>query len=114
MVSIETQKCPNGTYEAYIDCGRERTGVEVVSWAYSAVELGAGEIMVTSIDREGTGMGYGCSLTRQIAEAVPVLVIACGGAGTCEHVRQVIEDGRADAVSLVLMVHYTLLTGFSR
>jgi cyclase len=83
--------------------------VEVVSWARTAAELGAGEVMITSIDREGTGKGYDCGLTRQIAEAVPVPVIACGGAGTLEHVRQVIEDGQADAVSLASMLHYTVL-----
>jgi cyclase len=71
-----------------------------------AVELGAGELMVTSIDREGTGMGFDLELTRRIAEAVPVPVIASGGAGTVEHVYEVIAEGKADAVCLASLLHY--------
>ena len=74
-----------------------------------AVELGAGELVVTSIDREGTGAGYDLSLTRSIADAVPVPVIAAGGAGSIAHVCEVVLDGHADAVSLASLLHYNRL-----
>ncbi len=106
VVSIEAIRKPDGGYEAYTDNGRERTGVDAVVWATWAAQLGAGEIMVTSIDREGTGKGFDLELTRRIAERVAIPVIACGGAGTVEHVVEVVAEGRADAVCLASMLHY--------
>jgi cyclase len=106
VVSIEAIKRPDGGYEAYVEYGRQGTGVDAVEWAARAVELGAGELMVTSIDREGTGSGFDLELTRRVAEAVPVPVIAGGGAGSLAHVRDVVLDGRADAVCLASMLHY--------
>src|SRR5262249_22809660 len=79
VISIEAMRKPDGKYEAYVEYGRQSTGVNAVEWAQRAVELGAGELLVTSIDREGTGKGFDLDLTRQIAEAVPVPVIASGG-----------------------------------
>jgi cyclase len=109
VVSIEAIKKPDGTYEACVDYGRESTGVDAYEWAMQAVELGAGELLITSIDRDGTGNGYDLELTRKIAEAVPVPVIALGGAGKLEHVYEVIKEGRADAVSLASMLHYDFI-----
>jgi cyclase len=109
VVSIEAIRKPGGGYEAYTDNGRERTGVDVFEWAVRAAELGAGELLVTSIDREGTGKGFDLELTRRIAEAVPIPVIACGGAGAVAHVREVITEGRADAVCLASVLHYDVL-----
>ena len=106
VVSIEAIRRPDGTYEAYTDYGRERSGLDAIEWAKRAVELGAGELVVTSIDREGTGRGYDMSLTRTIADAVPVPVIASGGAGRVEHVAEVVEDAHADAVSMASVLHY--------
>lgn len=106
VISIEAIRHRDGTYEAYTDCGRERTGRDPFGWAIEAVERGAGELMVTSIDREGTGKGFDLDLVRRISRAVPIPVIACGGAGTVEHVRAVIADASADAVSLASMLHY--------
>ncbi len=106
VVSIEAIRKPDGRYEAYTDNGRERTGVDAIAWAQRATELGAGELVITSIDREGTGKGFDLELTRAIAEAVPIPVIACGGAGAIQHVREVIVQGRADAVCLASMLHY--------
>ncbi|GEM_PF-11488 len=106
VVSIEAIKKPDGTYEAYTDNGRERTGVDAMDWALRAAELGAGELLVTSIDREGTGKGFDLELTRRIAESVPIPVIACGGAGRRSHVEEVVAAGRADAVCLASMLHY--------
>ncbi len=109
LVSIEAIKKPNGAYEAYVDYGRQSTGVDVFEWATHAVELGAGELMVTSIDREGTGQGFDLELTRRIAEAVSVPVIASGGAGKVTHIHEVISEGRADAVSVASILHYNYI-----
>lgn len=109
VVSIEAIKKPDGSYEAYTDNGRESTGVDAMEWAVHAAELGAGELLVTSIDREGTGRGFDLELTRHIAESVPIPVIACGGAGQPSHVHDVVEFGRANAVCLASVLHYGLL-----
>ncbi len=109
VVSIEAIKKPDGAYEAYTDYGREKTGVDAFEWALRAVELGAGELMVTSIDREGTGKGFDLELTRQIAEAVPVPVIASGGAGTLGHIAEVVTEGKAEAISLASILHYDVI-----
>ncbi len=106
MVSIEAIKKPDGSYEAYVDFGREKTGVDAFKWALQATELGAGELVVTSIDREGTGKGFDLELTRKIAESVPIPVIASGGAGSSAHVCDVIVQGKADAVAIASLVHY--------
>ncbi len=106
VVSIEAIRLPDGRYEAYVDYGRQATGVDVFEWARRAVELGAGELMVTSINAEGTGQGFDLELTRRIAEAVPVPVIAAGGAGRVEHVRLAVTEGRAEAVALASLLHY--------
>ena len=106
VVSIEAIRHADGSYEAYTDFGRERSGKDAIEWAMQAVELGAGELVVTSIDREGTGTGYDLALTRRIAEAVPVPVIASGGAGNTGHIRDVVVEGRADAVCLASVLHY--------
>lgn len=112
LVSIEAIKMPDGRYEAFTHYGREATGVDAFKWALQAVELGAGELMVTSIDRDGTGQGFDLKLTQTIAESVPVPVIAGGGAGTINHVREVIVDGRADAVSVASLLHYGCIDKF--
>ncbi len=106
VVSIEAIKTPNGGYEAFTDNGRESTGVDAFQWAVEAAELGAGELLVTSIDREGTGKGYDLELTRRIAESVTIPVIACGGAGQVSHVSDVVAEGKADAVCLASLLHY--------
>ena len=82
------------SYEAYTDYGRESTGVDAVEWAVRAAELGAGELLVTSIDREGTGKGFDLELTRRIARAVSVPVIACGGAGKVKDISDVMIMAR--------------------
>ena len=106
VVSIEAIKAPDGSYEAYTDNGRESTGVDAFEWAARAAELGAGELLVTSVDREGTGDGFDLELTRRIAESVSIPVIACGGAGRYEHVSEVVLTGKADAVCLASILHY--------
>jgi cyclase len=109
VVSIEAIRRPDHSYEAYTDFGRQRSGKDAVQWAIQAVELGAGELVVTSIDRDGTGTGYDIALTRQVAASVPGPVIASGGAGRIADIREVVEDGHADAVSLASLLHYNRL-----
>lgn len=112
VVSIEAIRQKDGSYKCYTDCGRQETGVDAFEWAVRAAELGAGEILVTSVDREGTGLGFDLELTRRIAEAVSVPVIACGGAGKPEHVYDVITQGRAQAVCIASMFHYNFVKQF--
>jgi len=112
LISIEAIRNADGSYEAYTDNGREKTGFDALKWAVRAAELGAGEIMVTSIDKEGTGRGFDLELTQQIAESVPIPVISCGGAGTLMHISDVIHEGRADAVSLASMLHYKFVSQY--
>jgi len=109
VANIEVIHHGKGQFEAYTDFGRESSGVDACDWALRVAELGAGEILLVSIDRDGTGNGYDLELTRKIAEAVPVPVIAGGGAGSKEHVGQVIRDGGADAVSVASLIHYNLI-----
>jgi cyclase len=109
LISIEAIKQTDGRYLAYTDNGREHTGVEVLEWAKQVETLGAGEIMLTSVDKEGTGKGYDIELTRMVADAVSIPVIACGGAGSVEHIGQVIAEGKADAVAVASILHYDFI-----
>lgn len=106
VVSLEVIKKPDGRYECYTDYGRQSTGVDAFEWAMRAAELGAGELVITSIDREGTGRGFDLDLVKRIAAAVSVPVIAHGGAGSAADVFDVIWQGLADAVSLASLLHY--------
>ncbi len=106
VISIEAIREPGGDYLAYVDNGREHTGLEVGKWAKRVEELGAGEIMITSVDQEGTGNGFDLSLTNAISSVVNIPVIASGGAGSKEDVADVIQKGRADAVAIASILHY--------
>lgn len=105
VVSIEAKRV-NGHWEAYTDNGREKTGKDAVAWAFEAVERGAGELLITSIDRDGTRKGFDVDLIKQIAPHVPVPVVACGGMGCLRHLRQVLREGKADAVAMASVLHY--------
>jgi len=96
---------PSG-YRVYVRGGRVATELDALAWARDAVRRGAGEIVVNSIDADGTRDGYECALTALIAEAVPVPVVASGGAGRPEHLTEVFRTGRADAALVASMVHY--------
>ncbi|MDP2167695.1 MAG: imidazole glycerol phosphate synthase cyclase subunit [Thermodesulfovibrionales bacterium] len=109
VVSIEAKHRGPGKYECLTDNGREKTGVDVFEWVKRAADLGAGEILITSIDREGTGKGYDVELTRTVSDMVDIPVIACGGAGDADHVREVIQEGHADAVCAASIFHYGML-----
>jgi cyclase len=108
VVAIEAIKQPDGRYLAYTDNAREYTGIDVFEWAQEVEELGAGEIVLTSVDREGTGQGYDIDLTRKVSDMVNIPVIAHGGAGSPEHINSVINDGGADAVAVASILHYGL------
>jgi imidazole glycerol-phosphate synthase subunit HisF len=99
-------KAANGPWEVYVNGGRIATGRDAVEWAREAVERGAGEILLTSMDRDGTTEGYDLELTRAIADAVGVPVIASGGAGELDHLVSAINDGGADAVLAASIFHY--------
>ena len=103
-VSIEAKRGAHG-WEAYTDNGRERSGRDAVEWAKDAVQRGAGELLVTSIDRDGTCRGFDAALIAAIAPHVPVPVIASGGMGSVEHLLDVLEVGRADAVAMASCLH---------
>lgn len=109
VLSIEAKQQAPGKWEVYTDCGRERSGVDAVEWARRGVELGAGEILVTSIDREGTRKGFDIDLVRAVSAAVEVPVIASGGYGEAAHLSQVVGAG-ADAVAFADVLHYQRTT----
>lgn len=105
MDALRDAAMPSG-YRVVIHGGRTPTELDALEWAQKAVELGAGEIVLNSIDADGTKAGYEIPLTQRISEAVPVPVVASGGAGTPEHLREVLVEGKADAALVASMVHY--------
>lgn len=110
VLSIEAKKQNDGRWEAYTDNGRERTGVDAVEWAKKGESLGAGEILLTSVDREGTKKGFDLELLAAVSGSLNIPVIASGGAGCAEHFREAVEIGKADAVSAANVLHYGLMT----
>lgn len=106
VVAIEAIKESNGKYLAYTDNGREYTGVEVFEWAQKAAELGAGEIVITSVDKEGTGQGFDLDLITQVTNLVGIPVIAHGGAGKKSHVVDVLNDGNISSAMISSLFHY--------
>lgn len=110
VLSIEAKQQGVGHWEVYTDCGRERSGMDVVEWARKGVALGAGEILVTSIDREGTRQGFDLELIRAITSAVAVPVIASGGMGKASDLINVVTLGKADAVAMADILHYERTT----
>lgn len=111
ILAIDAKKDPEtGKYIVYTHGGRTPTDLDAVEWAKKGVELGAGEILLTSMDADGTNQGYECELTRLVSEAVDVPVIASGGAGELEHLSEVLEKGKADAVLAASIFHFGKFT----
>ena len=106
VISIESKQIGLDRWEVYTDNGRERTGLDVIDWAERAVEMGAGEILLTSVDREGTRKGFDCALVRAVTQRVTVPVIASGGMGKPEDLIEVVQVGGADAVAMADILHY--------
>jgi cyclase len=110
VLSIEAKRRPSGGWEPYTDCGREHSGLDAIEWARRGVELGAGEILVTSIDREGTKKGFDTELIKAVADAVSVPVIASGGYGEPAHLVDAVRVGGANAVAIADALHYQRTT----
>lgn len=110
VVAIDAKRQSSGGWEVYTHGGRNPTGLDAVVWATRVAELGAGEILLTSMDCDGTQDGYDIALTRAVAEAVPVPVIASGGAGKLDHLADVVEQGHANAVLAASIFHYGTYT----
>ncbi|HEV2860816.1 MAG TPA: imidazole glycerol phosphate synthase subunit HisF [Pyrinomonadaceae bacterium] len=106
VVAVDARRRADGGWEVYTRGGRERTGLDAVEWAARAEELGAGEILLTSMDRDGTRDGYDLELTRAVADAVRIPVIASGGAGRLEHFYDALTEGGAGAVLAASLFHF--------
>jgi cyclase len=106
VLAVDARRVAGGDYEVFVNGGRTPTGRDAVEWVREGVERGAGEILLTSMDRDGTEDGYELELTKRVADAVDVPVIASGGAGTLDHLVEAIETGGADAVLAASIFHY--------
>jgi cyclase len=106
VVAIDAKKRVGGGWDVYTHGGRKNTGLDAVQWATKVAELGAGEILLTSMDRDGTKIGFDLELTRAVCDAVPVPVIASGGVGALQHLSEGIRLGGADAVLAASIFHY--------
>jgi cyclase len=110
VLQIDAKADGHGSWEAYCDGGREHTGFDAVEWAKRGEDLGAGEVLLTSVDREGTCKGFDVDLVRAVSSAVSIPVIASGGYGTPKDLTAVVESGGADAVAIAHMLHYRKTT----
>jgi imidazole glycerol-phosphate synthase subunit HisF len=106
VLSIEAKRQKNGGWEVYTENGRERTGLDVIEWARRGADLGAGEILLTSVDQEGMKQGFDVNLTKAVADAVSVPVIASGGMGSFDHLVDVVNNGNASAVAMADILHF--------
>lgn len=110
VLAVDARQAGPGKWEVYVNGGRTPTGIDVLEWIKEGTALGAGEILLTSMDRDGTKDGYDIPLTRAVSEAVEVPVIASGGAGELAHFYDVLVDGKADAVLAASVFHYGQFT----
>jgi cyclase len=110
VVSIDAKKTAPDRWEVFVQGGRKPTGFDAIAWAVEAVQRGAGEIVLNSIDADGTKAGYDLVITRRISEAVGVPVVASGGAGTLHHMVEVLDLGKADAVLAASIFHFGTYT----
>jgi cyclase len=109
IVAIDAKRNEKtGGFEAWVQGGRQQTGKDAVSWAQEAEDRGAGEILLTSMDRDGTAQGFDCELTKAVADAVRIPVIASGGAGNSQHFAEVFQQGHADAALAASIFHFGL------
>lgn len=106
VLYVEAKKRLSGEYEVYTDGGREKTGIEVIGWIKKAIDLGIGEILLTSVDRDGTKRGYDLDLLKKISSFSPVPVIAHGGAGNLASLKEAVAEAKADALAVSSIFHY--------
>lgn len=110
VVAIDAKRNDKGSFDLYLNGGRINTGKDAIDWAIEAEKRGAGEILLTSMDCDGTKAGYDIELTRRVAEAVGIPVIASGGAGNMQHFKDVLTDGKADAALAASLFHFGEMT----
>ncbi|WP_017661457.1 imidazole glycerol phosphate synthase subunit HisF [Baaleninema simplex] len=113
VVAIDARRrkdLTNPGWDVYVRGGRENTGIDALEWAEEVAKRGAGELLVTSMDADGTQAGYDLELTRAIAERVEIPVIASGGAGNCQHIYEALSEGKAEAALLASLLHYGQLS----
>lgn len=113
VVAIDARRRKDSStpgWDVYVRGGRENTGLDAVKWAIEMEKRGAGELLITSMDADGTQAGYDLQLTRTIAEQVEIPVIASGGAGNCQHIYEALTEGKAEAALLASLLHYGQLT----
>ncbi len=110
VVSVDAKSTGPETFEIFTHGGREPTGIEAIGWCVRMAELGAGEILLTSMDRDGTKQGFDLQLTRAVSDAVPIPVIASGGVGTLDHLVEGVTEGRASAVLAASIFHFGTYT----
>lgn len=113
VVAIDARRRSDPTnpgWDVFVRGGRENTGLDAIAWAKEVTERGAGELLITSMDADGTQAGYDLELTRTIAEQVEIPVIASGGAGNCEHIHEAFTEGKAEAALLASLLHYGQLS----
>jgi cyclase len=106
VVAVDARRRPDGSYEVYTHGGRNPTGLDAIDWCRRVAALGAGEILLTSMDRDGTRQGYELTLTRAVVDAVSIPVIASGGVGHLDHLAEGLSTGGADAVLAASIFHY--------
>jgi cyclase len=106
VVAIDAKQTAPGKWEVFTHGGRNNTGLDAIEWARKVESLGAGEILLTSMDRDGTKSGFDLALTRAVSDAVRIPVIASGGVGTLEHLAEGVSEGRADAVLAASIFHF--------
>ena len=107
VISIEAKKLSNDKWEAYINNGREKTGIDAIQWSLEVEKLGAGEILLTSIDQEGTGKGFDNNLIKSVSENIMIPVIASGGMGKLQHFTEVVKSSNCDGVAIANILHYS-------
>ncbi len=110
VLSVEAKNISENRWEAYINGGREKSGRDVLTWCKEAEDRGVGEVLLTSVDQEGTGKGFDVALTRAVSTTLKIPVIASGGCGKIEDIFAVVKEGRADAVTLAKVLHYNALS----
>ena len=112
--SIEAFRRQDGKWQIWVDYGRQPTDLDAIEWAKRVIDLGVGEILLTSINREGMGNGYDLELTEIVSSLSPIPVIVCGGAGNRDHFVNVIKDAHADAVAAASVFHYSYAAPVSK